>query len=53
MIIGFSLDPLEGLGYAFKAGDSPTREGNRRDPLIGVGHDSTIVGFCLVPGRAC
>ena len=53
MIVGFSLDPLQGLGYAPKAGDSSTMEGNRRDPLIGVGDDSTIVGFCLVPDRAC
>ena len=44
MIVGFSLDPLGGL-----RGDSSTREGNRRDPLIGVGDDSTTVGFCLVP----
>ena len=53
MIVGFSLDPLGGLGYAPKAGDSSTREGNRRDPLIGVGDNSTTVGFCLVPDRAC
>ena len=44
MIVGFSLDPLGGLGYAPKAGDSSTSEGNRRDPLIGVGDDSTTVG---------
>ena len=53
MIVGFSLDPLGGLGYAPKAGDSSTREGNRRDPLIGADEHSTIVGFCLVPDRAC
>ena len=53
MIVGFSLDSLGGLGYAPKAGDSSTREGNRRDQLIGLGDDSTIVGFCLVPSRAC
>ena len=53
MIVGFSLDPLGGLGYAPKAGGSSTREGNRRDPLFGVGYNSKIVGFCLVPDRAC
>ena len=53
MIVGSSLDPLGGLGYAPKGGESSTREGNRRDPLIAVGDDSTIVGFCLVPDRAC
>ena len=53
MIVGFSLDLLGGLGYAFKAGDFSTREGNRGDTLIGVGNDSTIVRFCLVPDRAC
>ena len=52
MIVGFSLDPLAGLGYAPKEGDSSTREENCRDPLIGVGDDSSIVGFCLVPDRA-
>ena len=53
MIVGFSLDPLGRFDYAPKAGDSSTREENRRDRLIGVGDDSTIVGFCLVPNRAC
>ena len=53
MVVGFSLDPLQGLGYAPKVGNTSTREGNRRDPLIGVGDDSTIVGFCLVPDRVC
>ena len=53
MIVGFSLDLLGGLGYALREGDSSAREGNRRDPLIGVGDDCTIVGFCLVPHRAC
>ena len=53
MIVGFSLDPLGGLGYAPKEGDFSTRERNCRDPLIGVGDHSTIVGFCLVPDRAC
>ena len=42
MIVGFSLDPLGGLGYAPKEEDSTTREENRRDPLMGVGYDSTI-----------
>ena len=53
MIVGFSLDLLGGLRYAPKGGDSSPREGSCRDPLIGVGDDSTIVGFCLVPNRAC
>ena len=53
MIVGFSVYPLGGLGYAPKEGDSCIREGNRRDPLIGVGDGSTIVGFCLVSDRAC
>ena len=53
MIIGFSLDPLGGLGYAPKEGDSSTREGKGRDPLIGVGVNSTKVGFCVVSDRAC
>ena len=53
MIVGFCLDPLGEFGYPAKEGDSFTREGNRREPLIGVGDDSTIVGFCLVPDRAC
>ena len=53
MIVGFSQNPLGGLGYAPKEGDSSTREGNRCDSLIGVGDDSTIVGYCLVPDRAC
>ena len=52
MIVGFSLDPLRGLGYAPKEGDSSTGEGNRRHPLIGVGDKSGIVGFCLSPDRA-
>ena len=49
MIVGFSLDPLRGLGYAPKEGDSSTGEGNRRHPLIGFGDKSGIVGFCLSP----
>ena len=53
MIVGFGLDLLGVLGYAPKEGDSSTKDGNRRDPLIGVGDDSTIMGFCLVPDRAC
>ena len=53
MIVGFSLDPLGGWEYAPKEGDSSTREGNRCNRLIGVGDDSTIVGFCLVSVRAC
>ena len=53
MIVGFNLDPLGGLGYAPKAGDSSTREGNCREPLIGVGDNTTVVGFCLVPDRVC
>ena len=31
----------------------PPPRGNRRHPLIGLGDDSTIVGFCLVPDSAC
>ena len=45
MIVGFSLDLLGGLGYAPKAGDSPTREGNHsgalpspRQGLLDQGH---------------
>ena len=53
MIIGFSLHPLGGLGYAPEEGDSSVREGNSRDPIIGVCDNSTIVGFCPVPDRAC
>ena len=53
MIVGFSLDPPGGLGYAPKEGDSSTKEESRRDPLIGVGDGSTIVEFCIVPDRAC
>ena len=53
MIVGFSLDPPWGMECAPKEEDSFTREGNRRDPLIGVGNNSTVVGFCLVPDRAC
>ena len=53
MIVGFSLDPLGGLGYVPNEGDSSTREGIRRDPLLKVGDDSSIVVFCLVPDRAC
>ena len=53
MIVGFSLDPLGGWGYAPKEEDSSTREGNCRDLLIGVGDDSTIVGFCVVADSAC
>ena len=53
MIVGFGLDPLGGLGYTSKAGDSSIREGTRCDPLIGMHNDSIIVGFCLVPDRAC
>ena len=53
MIVGFSLDPLGGLGYACKEGDSSTSEGNLCDPLIKLGNYSTVVGFCLVPDRAC
>ena len=34
---GFTLDLLGGLGYVTKEGDSSTREGNCRHPLIGVG----------------
>ena len=44
MIVALSLDSLGVLGYASKEGDSSTREGNRRNLLIGVGKDSTIVG---------
>ena len=53
MIVQFSLDPLGELGQAPKEGDFSTREGNRHDPLIGVGDDSTTVGFCPVPDRVC
>ena len=53
MIVGFILDSHGGWGYAPKEGDSSTREGNHRDPLMGVGDDYTIVGFRLVPDRVC
>ena len=53
MIVGFRRDPFGGLGYTHKEGDSSTREENRRNPLVGVGEDCTIVGFCLVRDRAC
>ena len=53
MIVGFSLHLLWGSGYAPKEGDSSTREGNRRNALIGPGDHYTMVGFCLVPDRAC
>ena len=53
MIVELSLDLLGELGYAPQGEDSSTREDNRRDPLIGVGDDSTMAGFYLVPDRAC
>ena len=53
MIVGFSLDLLGGLGYAPNEGDSSSRRGVRCAPLIGVGDSCRIVGFCLVPDRAC
>ena len=53
MIVESSRDPLGRLGYDPKEGDLSTKEGNRRDPLIGVGDNSTRVGFCQVPDRAC
>ena len=43
MTAGFSLDPLEGLGYAPREGGSSTREGPRREPLIGAGDDSGVL----------
>ena len=49
MIVGFSLDPLGGLGYAPKERDASTREGSRRDPHIGVGDNSTIMGVVPSP----
>ena len=36
MSVGLSLDPLGGSAYASRGGDSSTREGNRRDLLIGA-----------------
>ena len=41
------------IGFAPRKIYSSNREGKRRNLLIGVGDDSTIVGFCLVPDRAC
>ena len=53
MIVGLNWDALGGLGYASKENDSSISGRNCRNLLVGEGDDSTKVGFCLLPDRAC